>query len=84
MADRFDVCAPRKKKDGGTYWHKVGTAWNGAKGINIVFDSLPMPDNEGRCSVSLFEARDNRAQTQSKPASTGGGGWDELDDGAPF
>lgn len=56
--NRFDVCSPRPKKDGGTFWVRLGTAFQGEKGINIVFDALPLPDNEGRVSVSLFEPRD--------------------------
>lgn len=61
MTKRFDVLAPRTKKDGGTFWHRVGTAFEGEKGISIIFDSLPMPDKEGRCSVSLFEPRERQA-----------------------
>lgn len=59
MNKRYDVCSPRQKKDGGTFWHRVGTAFEGQKGINLVFDSLPLPDAEGRVSVSLFEPRQN-------------------------
>lgn len=77
---RFDVLAPRKKRDGGTFWHRVGTAFEGDKGINVVFDSLPLPDAEGRVSVSLFEPRDNGQRPQNnarKPV-------DDLDDFSPF
>lgn len=90
MAKRYDVLTPRKKNDGGTFWHRVGTAWEGDKGINIVFDSLPMPDAEGRCSVSLFEPRDNNGRgsaggrsQQSRQQSDNRGGWDD-DSEAPF
>ena len=57
MAKRFDICAPRPKKDGGTFWARIGTAWEGDKGIQLVFDSLPLPDAEGRCVANLFEPR---------------------------
>lgn len=82
MAKRFDVFSPRPKRDGGTHWHKVGSAWEGDKGINIAFDSLPLPDKDGRVSVSLFEPRDNHGQR-------GGGAPrqqrnDDLDDDTPF
>lgn len=63
MATRFDICAPRPKKDGGTYWAKIGTAWQGDKGIQLVFDALPLPDAEGRCVANLFEPRDDRAKS---------------------
>lgn len=57
MTKRYDVSTPRKKRDGTTFWHRVGTAFEGEKGISIVFDSLPLPDAEGRCQVNLFEPR---------------------------
>lgn len=90
MADRLDAMTPRKKKDGGTFWHRVGTAWDGPKGINIVFDSLPLPDSEGRVSVSLFKPRDNADQGQRQQGGNrggGGGGYgdhDDLSDSVPF
>ena len=70
MTKRFDVLSPRPKKDGTTYWHRVGTAFEGEKGISILFDSLPMPDKEGRCSVALFEPREKKA-ADSKPSQSG-------------
>lgn len=66
---RFDVCSPRPRKDSDKpYWHRVGTAFHGEKGINIVFDSLPLPDREGRVSVVLFEPRDKN-DTLAKSSS---------------
>ena len=84
--DRWDVMSPRKKKDGGTYWHKVGTAFQGSKGVNIIFDSLPLPDAEGRVAVSLFEPRERQAPPASQQSGTashprlGGGGRTTADD----
>jgi hypothetical protein len=67
---RLDVLSPRPKKDGGTYWHRVGTAWEGEKGISITFDSLPLPDKEGQVRVSLFEPRESQgAGTERKKAN---------------
>lgn len=91
MTKRYDVLAPRKKRDGGTFWHRVGTAFEGEKGINITFDSLPLPDAEGRVSVSLFEPRE-RDQSDRPHRSEGQGAaprqanrMDEvLDDDIPF
>ena len=87
MANRFDVLSPRPKKGGGTFWHRVGTAWEGEKGINIVFDSLPLPDAEGRVSVSLFEPRENNntgngggMARQGRAQQNGG----DLEDEVPF
>lgn len=81
MSNRKDICTPRAKKDGGTYWVKIGTAWENDKGIQLVFDALPLPDKEGRVVANLFEPRDNGGQ--QKPAPQAAQAWDELDE-APF
>jgi hypothetical protein len=85
MTKRWDVCSARPKKDGTTFWHRVGTAFEGAKGIGVVFDSLPLPDKEGRVSVQLFEPREKGAtyqppaRTAPKPSTS-----DDMDDFIPF
>lgn len=70
------VVTPRKKKDGSTYWHRIGTAFDGEKGIGIELDSLPIPDADGRCSIRLFEPREDgaqkRPQNRSQPDDMGG------------
>ena len=66
MAERFDICTPRASRDGKTYWTKIGTAWKGDKGIQLVFDALPLPDSEGRVVANLFEP---------KPRDGGQGGF---------
>jgi hypothetical protein len=68
MTKRYDVLSPRLRKDGKTYWHKVGSAFEGEKGIGIEFDSLPIADKDGRCSVRLFEPkpREQRADHQGE------------------
>jgi len=65
MANRFDICTPRKGRDDKTYWTKIGTAWQSDKGIQLVFDALPLPDSEGRCVANLFEPkpRDDRERS---------------------
>lgn len=70
MAQRFNISTPRKKKDGGTYWVNIGTAWVDEKGTQLVFDALPIPDDEGRCVARLFEPReDNRSGARDRQAS---------------
>lgn len=64
MADRYDAMTPRTKKDGSTFWHRVGTGWAGQKGIQVVLDSLPIPDAEGRVVINLFEPREPQQQRQ--------------------
>jgi len=60
--------APRKKKDGGTYWVKIGTCWVNNDGKRqLVFDALPLPDAEGRCVANLFEPRE-RDGSQGAPS----------------
>lgn len=79
---RFDIATPRKSKDGKTFWTKIGTAWQSDKGIQLVFDALPLPDSEGRCTANLFEPKPRE--------QTGNGGWSgkppsgDLDDAIPF
>lgn len=70
MTKRFDVCSPRPRKDSEKpYWHKVGTAWQTDRGISITFDSLPLPDLEGRVSVVLFEPREKQEASERVPGS---------------
>jgi hypothetical protein len=81
MAQRFDVCSPRPSKDGKTFWHRVGTAFQSDKGIGLIFDSLPLPDKDGRVSVQLFEPKakgDAPAKPADKPRR------EEMDDEVPF
>lgn len=85
MAQRFNVCTPRPKKDGGTYWHSVGNAWQDEKGTTVYLDSSPYPDTEGRIVLKLFEPRDNGNQPrqQAPRQQDSGNNWDSGDD-APF
>jgi len=76
MSTRFDICTPRSGKDGKTYWTRIGTAWQGDKGIQLVFDALPIPDSEGRVVANLFEPKP-REQTQGRTPAY-------ENDGTPF
>lgn len=83
MAKRFDICTPRKGKDDKTFWTRIGTAWEGDKGIQLVFDALPLPDSDGRCVANLFEPkpRDDAPRQQSRqPVSQ----FDDATEDAPF
>jgi len=56
MADYYDLISPRKGKDDKTRWHRVGAAFpdkNGGDAFNLVFDSLPLPDAEGRVALRM-------------------------------
>ncbi len=79
MSTRFNIATPRPKKDGGTYWVNIGTAWVSDKGTQLVFDALPLPDKEGRVVANLFEPRErDAAPTQQRRAPA------EADDYSPF
>lgn len=78
MSTRYDVCAPRAGREGKTFWHRVGTAFKSDKGgIGIVFDSLPLPDKDGKVSVQLFEPK---AKTPDAKSSAG----EDMSDSIPF
>ncbi len=80
---RFDICTPRKGKDDKTFWTRIGTAWQNEKGIQLVFDALPLPDAEGRCVANLFEPKPRDGGQQSG-GQTRGRIADELDDDVPY
>ena len=87
MSKRYDIASPRKGKDGKTFWTRIGTAFEGDKGIQLIFDALPLPDAEGRCVANLFEPRDSsggrdtgQRTQQRQPASQ----YDDLNEDAPF
>jgi hypothetical protein len=83
---RYDIMAPRKGRDK-TFWTRIGTAFEGDKGIQLIFDALPLPDAEGRCVANLFEPRERNdapANQRSGTARSAPYVGAELDDEAPF
>lgn len=90
MSTRFDICTPRKGKDDKTFWTRIGTAWQSDKGIQLVFDALPIPDSEGRCVANLFEPKPRDGGNQQRQSGGNNGGWtgqapsDDYDQDAPF
>jgi hypothetical protein len=90
MTTRFDVTTPRKRKDGNTFWMRIGSAWPAkeGEGFNVELDALPLADADGRCSFIIRPAKDLREasgtparQTNTRPT---GRGPDPLDDSIPF
>ena len=78
MSKRMTIATPRKAKDGKTFWTNIGTAWfNDNGGIQLVFDALPLPDNEGRCVANLFEPRE---RTDAPRNTQSGGRVSQFDD----
>lgn len=93
-SERFDAMTPRKRKDKDgnekTYWHKIGAAWFGNH-KQIVLDSLPIPDADGRCVIMLFEPKEPSAKTEPEPAKPAvssakktSGSFNDMDDDIPF
>lgn len=77
MSKRYDIMSPRKGRDK-TFWTRIGTAFEGDKGIQLLFDALPLPDAEGRCVANLFEPRTQSQSTpQRQPAAAGSYASDE-------
>lgn len=77
---RYDLISPRPRKDGKTFWVKVGAAFRRDKGgFSLVFDALPLTDNEGRCSLLMVENKP-RDDQQGAPA----GGHSDMDSEIPF
>jgi hypothetical protein len=69
MSKRYDIMSPRKGRDK-TFWTRIGTAFEGEKGIQLIFDALPLPDAEGRCVANLFEPRERDSGIQrNQPAA---------------
>lgn len=79
---RYDICTPRKGKDDKTFWTRIGTAWENDKGIQLVFDALPLPDADGRCVANLFEPKPRDGQSGQKGNNSFA--TDDLDDSIDF
>jgi hypothetical protein len=80
MTERFDAVSPRKGKDGKTRWIKVGAGFPKGDRIHIVFDALPLPDDEGRVMVMLSPYV---AKKQQSDAETGGS-FGDMENDLPF
>ena len=72
MNKRYDIMAPRKGREK-TFWTRIGTAFEGDKGIQLIFDALPLPDAEGRCVANLFEPREKQSYNGDPRTNRSGG-----------
>jgi hypothetical protein len=83
MTERMNLCTPRPKKGGGTFWFRIGTAFpddNG--GFSLIFDALPLQDAEGRCIVKAFKQNDR--DTASGQRGQQSAPQDDHSDEIPF
>jgi hypothetical protein len=84
MSKRYDICTPRKGRDDKTFWTRIGTAWEGDKGIQLVFDALPIPDGEGRVVANLFEPRERSDAPRNQTAGGRAPAYHDDGEGPPF
>ena len=84
MSNRYDICSGRPKKDGGTYWIRVGSMMKDREGdgYSIKLDAIPLPNEKGEVWIKAFVPREQ--QDQRKPARQAGAGERGLDDRIPF
>jgi hypothetical protein len=86
MTQRFDICSGRPKKDGGTYWIRVGSMMKDREGdgYSIKLDALPIPNERGEVWIKAFVPREQ--QPESKPSRGGSANRaaSGLDDTIPF
>ena len=75
---RYNLTTPIKMQDGGTFWHSVGAAWYDSEKnqLSMEFNSLPLPNEEGKVRVLGFPPKDRdnqdggRAWPQKREAAT--------------
>ena len=76
MKKMFKVLSPIVKKDGSTFWMRVGTGFpNKDDSVNVYLDVFP---KDGKLQLREFDERD----TRDKWKSEGGGGGDGWREGA--
>lgn len=86
MTNRYDAMTPRKGRDGKTYWTKVGSMWpakDGKDGFTLSLDALPLPGEDGRCTISMFVPKPKGDQSEV-PARPDVGQNADMNDDIPF
>lgn len=83
------VSSPRPRKDGKTFWHRVGVAWPREDGgFKLDLDSLPLPDAEGKVTLLVSPPREQEAPrndpARQAPAQDGAGRPSDEGDAIPF
>ena len=84
----FTVASPRKRKDGKTFWVRMGAAWpRDDGGFKVDLDALPLPDAEGKVTLLISPPREDQegagytpGPRQAKAEYPGGGPMGGLDD----
>jgi hypothetical protein len=79
----FTVSTPRKRKDGKTYWHKLGAAWpRDDGGFKVDLDALPLPDAEGKVTLLISPPREDGDRPASQRPVADASDLDDM--GIPF
>lgn len=74
MTERYDIKTPRERRDGKTYWLKIGAMFPGdGDQYTIMLDALPIPNSEGKVVLKAYPPRE---ETKSQDRGE--------DDGMPF
>jgi hypothetical protein len=85
MTERFDIITPRKRKDGKTFWLKIGAGFNRDKGgFSLVLDALPLPDETGRIGLLMVPPSEKGSGGGDVPVQAAAGGARGIDDEIPF
>lgn len=87
MNRRYDIKSPRPRKDGKTFWFKVGTLFvdPDKDEYSILLDALPIPDEKGRVALKAYPPREAPAGFQEPhQRPIGGSGTMADEDGIPF
>lgn len=71
---RYDAIVPRPGKDGKTFWHRVGAAFERDGKTSVKLDSIPLPNKEGEVWITLAEPR----QKEAAPAQDTGNLNDDM------
>ena len=60
MTDRYDVISPRPRKDGQTFWLKIGMMIPSKEGngFSLKLDALPLPDKDGNIWLKIAPPRE--------------------------
>ncbi len=83
MTTRMDIKTWRKSRNGKAYAVRIGSSWTNDKGtINLEFDALPVPDENGRVACFLEEQRERDAAPRPQRQCSRPAGRD--DDEVPF
>lgn len=61
-----DVIVARKGKDGRTYWRTIGVAFTNDNNVRINLDALPIPDENGKCSMFLKDRKNVSEENEEK------------------